>query len=119
MDKVELHLRHLEEQLLDPVVRKDRAYVSSLLADDFREFGSSGRILYKEDILAELASGAAASLTLEDFQAKRLASDVFLVTYRALRHSPDGVLVTSLRSSLWMLRDARWQMLFHQGTKIC
>jgi catechol 2,3-dioxygenase-like lactoylglutathione lyase family enzyme len=24
----------------------------------------------------------------------------------------------SLRSSLWVMRDGRWQMLFHQGTTI-
>ncbi|MHB8303553.1 MAG: nuclear transport factor 2 family protein [Acidobacteriaceae bacterium] len=109
------HLRQLEEQLLDPAIRRDRQSISRLLADEFREFGSSGRVFGKEDILAELASESSMPITLDDFQAEAVASDVFLATYRATRTATASV--SSLRSSLWVFRDARWQMLFHQGTK--
>jgi hypothetical protein len=35
-------LLELEQWLMDPVFLKDRVQVSALLAEDFREFGSSG-----------------------------------------------------------------------------
>ena len=41
----------LERRLMDPVFRKDRARVSALLAEDFREFGSSGCVWSRDDIL--------------------------------------------------------------------
>lgn len=52
------HLRQLEEQLLDPVLRKNREHVANLLIDDFVEFGASGRIFHKEDILPERRGSA-------------------------------------------------------------
>lgn len=111
------HLRQLEEQLLDPVLRKSREHVANLLADDFVEFGVSGRIFHKDDILLELASESAATLKMVDFGARQIAGDAFLVTYSVHRDSAEGPPQISLRSSIWILRDARWQMLFHQGTK--
>jgi hypothetical protein len=47
-------LQHLEERLLDPIVRSDPAQFAALLADDFREFGSSGRSYTKAEMLAHL-----------------------------------------------------------------
>jgi hypothetical protein len=38
---VEEHLRHLEERLLQPEMRKAAEAVAELLAEDFMEFGSS------------------------------------------------------------------------------
>jgi ribonuclease HI len=49
-------LLSLELQLMDPAFRKDRAAVSSLLAEDFSEFGSSGRVWSREAILDLLES---------------------------------------------------------------
>ena len=119
MDRPEEQLRLLEQQLLDPVVRRDGDRVSRLLADDFVEFGTSGRVFRKGDILKELASEAAATLTLRDFHARELAPGVFLVTYVALRRAAEDATVSSLRSSIWSRQSGEWRMLFHQGTKIC
>ncbi len=38
-------LRLLEESLLDAAVRRDRKKLRTMLADNFIEFGSSGRIV--------------------------------------------------------------------------
>jgi hypothetical protein len=51
-------------------------------------------------------------------QARELAPGLALVTYRAIRAAPGALAVQSLRSSIWACRDGRWQMLFHQGTRI-
>jgi len=44
-------------------------------------------------------------------------AELALVTYRAERRNEFGALTAmSLRSSVWILRDNRWKILFHQGT---
>jgi hypothetical protein len=118
--QIEAHLRQLEESLLDPAVRRDSELVASLLADDFIEFGSSGRSFDKASIIEELKNEPArpASL-LSDFAARPLSPDVMLVTYRSTRRSPLGeTTAQAQRSSIWVQRDGRWQLTFHQGTPI-
>ena len=110
---VEKILQDLELTLLRPGVRKsDRA--TELLAEEFIEFGSSGRVFAKVQIVAALRSEDPVRITASGFKVKRLAPHVALVIYRAVRHS-DPV-VHSLRSSIWEERQGRWQMVFHQGT---
>lgn len=112
------YLRALEERLLQSAVRKAASAVAGLLADGFWEFGSSGRIYSKAEVIALLQREESVRLSLMDFEVKLLSASLALVTYRALRETPDGEPVQSWRSSLWELRDGRWQMLFYQGTKI-
>ncbi len=86
------HLRKLEESLLSSVVRKDHDYVATLLADDFREFGSSGRSFTKTAILAELQAELALSdITLNDFVCSFLAEGVAFLTYRTVRTMPTDI----------------------------
>ena len=113
------HLRALEELLLSNAVRKNRAQLSALLADDFREIGSSGRIFSRAEMLEELqAESIHRSVTLTDFACSMLSDALALVTYRTVRNTPEAPPVAALRSSLWGFRDDRWQVLFHQGTKV-
>jgi len=113
-------LLHLERQLMDPVFRKNREQVSALLAEDFREFGSSGRVWSRAAILDLLANEEAYTApVVEDFAMQRISPETALVTYRTLRAdaASDAPQIT-LRSSLWVLRGNRWQVLFHQGAKV-
>lgn len=106
-----------EKKLLDPVLRRSPQRLATLLADDFVEFGSSGRTYDKKQVLYRLGRQLLAHLTIEDFRAVELAPGAALVTYRARAESQDGRSEKhSLRSSLWVQRDGQWQMLFHQGT---
>jgi|HubBroStandDraft_6_1064221.scaffolds.fasta_scaffold59562_3 hypothetical protein len=66
------HLRRSEEALLDPAVRSDRKRVAELLADDFVEFGSSGRIWARDEILDLLASETQAPIHMTDYQCEYL-----------------------------------------------
>lgn len=116
-------VRTLEEQLLQPEFRRDRAAVAAVLAEEFVEFGSSGRVYDKQQILDLLQTEAPVRAVLTDFQARLLTPGTALVTYRAIRPhaspAPDGkieIRAASLRSSVWVRRDGRWQMIFHQGT---
>ena len=113
-------LLHLERRLMDPVFRNNREQVSALLAEDFREFGSSGRVWSRAAILDLLTSEEAyTSPAVEDFAMQRISPETALVTYRTLRAdaASDAPQIT-LRSSLWVLRGERWQVLFHQGAKV-
>ncbi|WP_256868353.1 nuclear transport factor 2 family protein [Candidatus Entotheonella palauensis] len=111
------HLRHLEERLLQPEVRQVAEAVSGLLAEEFVEFGSSGRIYGREEIVEALRSESPMQRSLSHFRTSVLAPGVVLVTYRAVRSRGGEVpCQSSLRSSVWKLIDGRWQMMFHQGT---
>jgi hypothetical protein len=113
VNELTAHLLALELQLMDPVFRKDRDQVSALLADGFREFGSSGRVWSRKatvDLLATEQPQAAPSV--EEFSIHPIAPATVLVTYRTRRLAG-----SSLRSSIWVHTPAGWQILFHQGTK--
>jgi hypothetical protein len=112
---VHAQLRHLEEQLLQPEVRDSTERLAALLAKDFVEFGSSGQVFNKKQIIAALANETPTERSLSDLEATMLAEDIALVTYRATRRSHAGA-VHTLRSSIWRRSDGQWQTVFHQGT---
>src|SRR5260221_14148640 len=85
------HLRSLEKRLLNPAVRKDLEQVSTLLADDFVEIGSSGRSFDKAQVLECLRNEIPRGKSLlSSFVAKPLGSTAFLVTYRGRHENPPG-----------------------------
>jgi glyoxylase I family protein len=79
----------------------------SLIADDFVEFGRSGRVWTRDSIREPLEGPPAAPVPIDRFEVAELGDRVALVTYR-------GAMAN--RSSIWVRRDGRWQMRFHQGT---
>jgi hypothetical protein len=83
---LEKHLRELEERLLQTEVRKSPEELDQLLADDFVEIGSSGRLFNKQQIIEGLINETPVHRTLLDFKIKLLAPDVALVTYRVHNH---------------------------------
>ena len=98
------------EQRLARVGRKISAEEArSLIADDFVEFGASGKVWSKAEIVAALPEWPASERKLEDFHVRDLGASVCLVTYR---------IGASLRSSIWRHGGERWRIIFHQGTGI-
>ena len=117
--EIAILLWSLEQMLLNPAVRGDRAQVSALLADDFVEFGASGRAWTRDEIIAVLANEGETwpPPAMEDFHCRLIGGRAALVTYRAVRPDPaTGRRTVSLRSSLWTKESGTWKMLFHQGT---
>jgi len=111
----QLHL--LEERLLEPEVRKSEKELEVLLADDFIEFGSSGRTYKKQQVIDGLLISSTVQMTIMDFEVKFLAPGVILATYRVIKLNKQGQEINySLRSSIWKLYEDRWKMVFHQGT---
>jgi len=107
------HLRSLEESLLQPDVRKSSELVA-LLADEFIEFGSSGRIYTKADLVAVLQAETPSVQSTRNLQVWLLAPQAALLTY--VIHRDGSPPVHTLRSSVWQLRGERWLMVFHQAT---
>ncbi|WNS41418.1 DUF4440 domain-containing protein [Paenibacillus sp. MMS20-IR301] len=108
------HICGLEEQLLSNEVRTNPAAVSLLIADDYTEFGSSGRVYKKEDQVGEGGAGEV-RMTLSHFELRTLSEEAVLATYRTFNEDTG---IHCLRSSIWKFRDGRWQMFFHQGTPV-
>src|SRR6476659_6956583 len=107
-------LRRLEEELLNPEVRHSPDQVGDLLSDDFIEFGSSGGVFNKQQVIEALEQEGLPDptirLSLVDFIARNLASDVTLVTYRTIREGGPGNMQESrLRSSILKFIEGRWQ----------
>ena len=113
-------LAALERELLDATTRANAARVADLLADDFVEFGSSGRVWTKSATIEALAaedSASAPARIVSDLQVKPLGADVALVTYQIRRTEPGAAPTETLRSSIWQRTDGKWRLVFHQGTK--
>jgi hypothetical protein len=106
-------IQELEERLLSQAVRRSPEILDSLISDDFLEFGSSGRIWSKVDVLNGL--DPIGEFSLSDIQVTELGTEYALITYQ-LALIDDGNRTTSLRSSIWRLEDQGWRVLFHQGT---
>lgn len=101
-----------ELMLLQPVVRRDRVRVLSLLHQDFHEHGASGRVWDRSSI-TDVIGGAVDRIEATGVEARRLGPDAVLVTYRSQagdRHA--------LRSSTWVRESGTWLLLFHQGTLV-
>ena len=109
-------IRALEEQLTNPSAEVTRAMLAKLIAPEFREYGSSGRIYDAETALASFKGGGRTVVQIEGFRVERVASDVLLATYIARSASGSGWRPPTLRSSLWHRHDGQWQVVFHQGT---
>jgi hypothetical protein len=113
----------LERSLLDPSTRHQPDWLHGVLADDMTEFGKSGRVYSKQEIIHALTSEAHSPVArFEMISAKltELAPGVVLLTYRLepLVQGEDQPLAASLRSSIWRKTEGRWQLFFHQGTAV-
>jgi 2-oxo-3-hexenedioate decarboxylase len=113
----EEHLRQLEESHLRHEVRSSPESMRALLAEDFVEFGSSGRVFDREAVIASATSERAFQWRLDEFAVRSLAPGVALTTYRLSAWSEsEGQARVTLRSSVWVHRSGRWVLAFHQGT---
>lgn len=100
----------LETALHRKEIRNSPDAVSALLADEFVEFGRSGRIWDKRSIIESMQKEKLdQKVTVHDFAARELSPDIILVTYKT---------ASALRSSIWKRVGEKWQIVFHQGTAI-
>jgi hypothetical protein len=112
-------LLSLECELLCPETRRSKYRLSELLADEFVEFGSSGRVYDKHSVIDSLLQlDSTEHYQIDDFRLVNCCDHTAFVTYSCIARSDSGEIVRkSNRSSLWQLENGRWQIVFHQGTK--
>ncbi|HEX6945960.1 MAG TPA: DUF4440 domain-containing protein [Acidimicrobiia bacterium] len=108
-------LQQLEESLYEPSTRFDEAYMEELLAPDYMEFGSSGRVWTRGQIIRTQPVDIDARLPLPDFEVRLLGDEVALVTYRT--EMGIDYATAANRCSVWKKwSDGRWRLVFHQAT---
>jgi hypothetical protein len=113
------HFREQEEKLWRAETRFDNTLMDKLFADDFFEFGRSGKRYSRSELLFEPGqfSEINASLPFKEFDARRLSNDVVLVTYISeVTYGED--IERANRSSIWSKANGEWRLRFHQGTPL-
>ncbi len=101
----------LELRLLQPSVRCSEKELNELIADDFIEIGSSGRIYDKTSAIQAVLSNDHEDLSENyNLNAKQLGSELVLIEYT----TRNGEIQ---RSSVWQHKDQNWVILFHQAVK--
>jgi hypothetical protein len=118
---LEQQLREREESHLRFESRSRPQAMTNLLADEFVEFGSSGRIIDRAAVIDALSNPEQEpfQFCIEAFAARRIGERAALTTYKLSTRSPsEDNARTTLRSSIWVQRAGRWQMIFHQGTPV-
>lgn len=101
-----------------PELGTTSADFENMMAADFWEVGASGRRYGRAFVLEELERRhSAPNVDLwetTDFHCRRLAQNVYLLTYTLLQN---GVRRTR-RTTIWEHTPAGWKILFHQGTVV-
>ena len=79
-------LQRLEEELWREETRFDLSRMEEIIAEDFFEFGRSGRIYQRADTLAVPSTPIEAVIPLPDFDVRLLCEGVAQVTYNSVSH---------------------------------
>ena len=115
--KIFEQLKILENKLVKPELRNSAGELFELISDDFLEFGSSGVVYNKKNVIKFLLADTPSKKNLSNFKMSKLSNDCFLLTYKYLKKRND-IKNYSLRSSIWKLSNKKWQIVFHQGTLV-
>ena len=112
MGELETILLTLEKQLMHYGISDFK----TILSEDFREFGTSGKVYDKTRQLSFVNEEGVTEIPfiITNFHVKLLATNIAHVTYHT-ESIVDGV--KSLRSSIWRHENTQWCLYFHQGTR--
>jgi len=86
----------------------------SILAEDFFEFGRSGKVYSIDVSLSAPDQEISAKLPLKDFAIHEIDEKVVLITYVSEVQYDETEIDN--RSSIWAKTDNVWKLKFHQGT---
>jgi hypothetical protein len=114
------HLVNIERKLWT----NDAAFYKNNLTEDcllvFPETGVISRDLAVDAIRKENEEGRKwAEVDFDEMRTRRLTDDVALLMYRVTarwKHQKSSI--TTLASSLYVKRDSRWKLTFHQQTPL-
>ena len=108
-------LTRLEEGMWRSVTRFDLDFQERFFDDDFFEFGRSGTVYSRPDLILKESRPIKAVLPLPDLRIRMLDENTAQVTYNS-EVTYDGVVEYARRSSIWSRSLSSWVMRFHQGT---
>lgn len=104
----------LEDGLWRTATRFDPDHMDHVLADDFLEFGRSGRVYDRRAVIDVPA--VELDVWLHGLRVHAVTADVALLTY--VSEARFDTLERANRSSLWVREGGRWRLRFHQGTPL-
>jgi hypothetical protein len=108
-------LTRLEEDMWREGTRFDQTFQEQLFAADFFEFGRSGRVYNRDQIIRLDSQPIHAVLPLPNLAIRLLDKNTAQVTYNS-QVEYDGIIEYGRRSSIWSRTESGWVMRFHQGT---
>jgi hypothetical protein len=95
-----------------------RADFEKMTTEEYWETGASGRRYSRQAVLDGLEERFSAPHAdvweTRDFHCRRLAGDIYLLTYTLLQ---DNVRLTR-RSTIWQKTSGGWKIVYHQGTVV-
>ena len=108
-----------ESELQQPETRKSIESLDDLISDNFIEFGSSGQIYTKNDVLKNLPASPEIKFVMTNFRINVLSTEIVQSLFQTEKTNLiTGEITKSLRSSLWRNENSQWKMIFHQGTPL-
>jgi hypothetical protein len=110
-----LEITRLEEAMWRGETRFDQKFQETRFALDFLEFGRSGRVYERCQLIFSEMRQIRARLPLDDLKIRLLDVNTLQVTYNS-HVEYDGVVEHARRSSIWSRGEQGWVMRFHQGT---
>ncbi|KAA3639091.1 MAG: nuclear transport factor 2 family protein [Proteobacteria bacterium] len=118
-EKILNQIKSLECELHLLKVRADSAKLEAMLHDEFVEFGRSGQVYDKTDMIESFIDESGfPQIHSDNFQFKHLSDTVVLVTYISYQQVQDNIKShVTLRTSVWLFEQNTWQLVFHQGTE--
>jgi len=105
----------LEEGMWTYSSRSDPAWFDAHIHTDFVEVGRSGTRYVREGFFPVQIDVFKATIPLPCYEVRRLSPGCALTTYTSEIHGNSGI-ERAHRASTWVYEDARWQLLYHQGT---
>lgn len=91
--------------------------MQKVLADDFFEFGRSGKIYTRDECINVARGTINVVIPLLDFKVHKLSDGVFQVTYKSIV-TCEYEIEQANRSSIWLKTANGLKLKFHQGTKV-
>lgn len=114
-DEDRIEITELEQAMCQEATRFDLDFQESRFASDFFEFGRSGQIYSRADVIRTDAAPIQAKVPLPNLRLRALDSNTVQVTYDSEVVRGGGVEYAH-RSSIWSRTSSGWALRFHQGT---
>ncbi|SDK37816.1 hypothetical protein SAMN04488540_1299 [Ferrimonas sediminum] len=113
--ELEPHIVALEKRLFCHSTRRHPEQLAFLIHPDFIEVSAAGQRFGLAQVLERVPNEVPPLIDAREFQVRQLSASLCQVLYR-VKMVKGSVFSYSLRSSLWVLENNRWQMIHHQGT---